>query len=156
MGSKILQGSAGVNQRWNSLEMRKAIEWSQCCRALCSCRCSSIIKIMDPVCVCIYVCPAIRFAMLWGIELKVGMGVGGGPTRFVGIFSKWPHLGSKVIQRSICLRNALWLPNLVGRIPDQRVMHCWGQRSCRGRPGSNCLEMPYGHQIWWEESLTKS
>ena len=44
-------------------------------------------------------------------------------------------------------RNALWLSNLVGRIPDQRVMYCWGQRSCRGHPGSNCLEMPYSHQI---------
>ena len=22
--------------------------------------------------------------------------------------------------------------------------------------GSNCLEMPYSHQIWWEESLTKA
>ena len=26
-------------------------------------------------------------------------GVGDGPTKFVGIFSKRPHLGSKVIQR---------------------------------------------------------
>ena len=26
-------------------------------------------------------------------------------------------------------RNALWLPNLVGRSPDQSVVHCWGQRS---------------------------
>ena len=70
------------------------------------------------------VCPAMRFAMLRGSELKVGMGVGDGPTRFVGIFSKLPHLGSKVIQGSICLRNALWLPNLV-RTPDQSVVHCW-------------------------------
>ena len=67
---------------------------------------------------CVCVCPAMRFAMLRGIELKIGMGVGDGPTRFVGIFSKRPHLGSKVIQRSICLRNALWLPNLVIRTPD--------------------------------------
>ena len=29
------------------------------------------------------VCPAMRFVMLLGIELKVGMGVGDGPTRFV-------------------------------------------------------------------------
>ena len=28
------------------------------------------------------------------------------------------HQRSKVIQRSSCLRNVLWLPNLVGRIPD--------------------------------------
>ena len=102
-----------------------------------------------------YVCQAMRFAMLRGIKLKVGMGVGDGPTRFVGIFSKRPDLGSKVIQRSICLRNALWLPNLVIRTPDQSVVHYWVQRSCRGHVGSNCLEMPYGHQNWWEESLTK-
>ena len=33
------------------------------------------------------------------------------------------------------LSNALWPPNLVGRTPDQSVMHCWGQRSCRGQVG---------------------
>ena len=97
-------------------------------------------KIMESVCVCMYVCvcvcPAMRFVMLWGIELKVGMGVGDGPTRFVGIFSKRPHPGSKVIQRSIYLRNALWLPNLVKRTPGQSVVYCWGQRSCRGHQGS--------------------
>ena len=41
--------------------------------------------------------------------------------------------GSKVMQGSAgpevkLPRNALWLPNLVGRIPDQSIMHCWGQR----------------------------
>ena len=83
-----------------------------------------------------------RFVMLWGFELKVGMGVGDGPTRFVGILSKRPHLGSKVIQGPICLKNALWLPNLVKRTPDQSVLHCWGQRSCRviwGQPGVKLL-----------------
>ena len=25
---------------------------------------------------------------------------------------------------------------LVGRIPDESVMHCWGQKSCRGQLGS--------------------
>ena len=49
------------------------------------------------VCVCVCVCPAMRFVMLRGTELKVGMGVGDGPTRFVGISSKRSHLGSKVI-----------------------------------------------------------
>ena len=131
--------------------------------------------------VCMYVCTAICFIMLWGIKLKVGMGVEDWPTRFVGIFSKRPHLGTKVIQGSICLskcptctcmatkfgekkpwpehsafagvichagvtwgqpgvkllRNALWSPNLVGRIPDQSVKHCWGQRSYRGQLGSS-------------------
>ena len=85
---------------------------------------------------CVYVCPAMRFVMLRGTELKVGTGVGDGPTRFAGIFSKRPGLGSKVIQGSICLRNALWLPNLVRRAPDQSVVHCWGQMSCRGHQGS--------------------
>ena len=28
------------------------------------------------------------------------------------------------------LRNALWQPNLVGRSPEQSVLHCWDQRSC--------------------------
>ena len=82
------------------------------------------------------VCPAMRFVMLWCIELKVGMGVGDGPTRFVGIFSKRPHLRSKVIQGSICLRNVLWLPDLVRRTPDQSVVHSWGQMLCRGHLGS--------------------
>ena len=98
------------------------------------------IKIMESVYVC--VCPAMRFVMLRGTELKVGMGVGDGPTRFVGIFSKWPHQRSKVIQRSSCFRSALWLPNLIGRSPDHGVMHCWGQRSCRviwGQPGVKLL-----------------
>ena len=39
-------------------------------------------------------------------------------------------------------RNALWLPNLVSRTPDQSVVHCWGQRSCRvswGQPGVKLL-----------------
>ena len=30
----------------------------------------------------------------------------------------------------------LWVQNLVGRTPDRSVMHWWGQRSCRGQPGS--------------------
>ena len=29
------------------------------------------------------------------------------------------------------LRNILLIPSLVERNPDQSVMHCWGQRSCR-------------------------
>ena len=80
------------------------------------------------------VCPAMHFVILRGIELKLDTGVGDGPTRFLGIFSKQPHPGSKVIQRSICHRNALCLPNLVRRTPDQSIMHYWGQRSCRGQP----------------------
>ena len=80
--------------------------------------------------VCKYVCTAMHFVVLWVIELKLGMGVGDGSTRFESIFLKRPHQRLKVIQRSNCFRNALWPPNLVGRTPEQSVMHCWGQRSC--------------------------
>ena len=48
-----------------------------------------------------YVCLAMRFVMLCGIQLKVDMGEGDRPTRFVGIFSKRPHPGSKVIQAGV-------------------------------------------------------
>ena len=44
---------------------------------------------------CMYVCPVMRFVMLGGIELKVGMGIGDGPTRFVGIFSSDLTWGQK-------------------------------------------------------------
>ena len=54
----------------------------------------------------------------------------------------WPErnalLGSKVMQGSSGVNQgsnyAIWPPNLVGRIPDQSIMHCWGQKSCRGHP----------------------
>ena len=36
-----------------------------------------------------------------------------------------------------CLTNALWLPNLMRRTPDQSVVNCWGQRSYRGQLGSS-------------------
>ena len=34
-------------------------------------------------------------------------------------FAKKPHQSSKVIQRLMCLRNALWAPNLVQRTPNE-------------------------------------
>ena len=137
MGSKVLQGSTRgklfrnaiwlpgvmrVQPEGNCLEMRRAracggpsnvanaTEHYAVAGAL-----VYTTKISKSVCMygCMYVCPAMRFVMLCGIKLKVGMGVGDGPTRFVGIFLKQAHLGSKVIQRSICLKRALWLPNLV-------------------------------------------
>ena len=33
------------------------------------------------------------------------------------------------------LRNALWIPNFVGKTSDQSVIHCWGQKPCRGQLG---------------------
>ena len=60
------------------------------------------------------------------------------------------------------LRNAQWLPNLVGRTPNWSVMHCWDQRSYRGKPRSTSGQIaqeypiwPYDHQIWWEEPPTE-
>ena len=59
----------------------------------------------------------------------------------------WPEHSALLGQRSSgviwgqpgvkLLRNALWPPNLVERTPDHSVMHCWVQRSCRGRLGSS-------------------
>ena len=34
------------------------------------------------------------------------------------------------------LKNALWLPNLVRSTPNQSIVHCSGQRSCRVHQGS--------------------
>ena len=34
-------------------------------------------------------------------------------------------------------RNALRVPNLVTRIVEGPIVHCWGQRSCRGQLGSS-------------------
>ena len=74
-------------------------------------------------------------------------------TKF-GRKNPWPEhnalLGSKVMQGVIqgqpgvkLLRSALWPPNLVGRILDQNVMHCWGQRSWRGQLGSSRGQFAY-------------
>ena len=68
-----------------------------------------------------------RFVVLWGIELKLGIGVGGGPTRFESIFSKRPF------------RSVIWPPYLLRTTPYWSVMHCWGQRSCRGQLGVKLL-----------------
>ena len=42
------------------------------------------------VCVCagVCVCPAMRFVVLRGMGLKLGMGIGGGPPRLKSIFSR--------------------------------------------------------------------
>ena len=41
-----------------------------------------------------------------------------------------------------CFRNALWPPNLVGRTSDRSVIHIWGQRTCRGKPGVKLFRNP--------------
>ena len=88
------------------------------------------------------VCSAMRFVMLQCMGLKLGMGIEDGPPGSKLYFQSDPtkgqrsSRGQRSSQRSKCLRNALWLPNLVRRTPDQSVMHCWGHRSYRGQPGS--------------------
>ena len=47
------------------------------------------------------------------------------------VWVSWGQVGVNL------LGNTLWPPNLVGRNPDQSVMHCSGQRSCRGQLGSS-------------------
>ena len=47
-----------------------------------------------------------------------------GPLRFVVNCLRLPDQRSTVIQRSICLRNALRPPHLVGRTLHQNVVHC--------------------------------
>ena len=35
------------------------------------------------------------------------------------------------------------MPNLVGRTPDQSVVHCWGQRLCTSQMGSTTGQIAY-------------
>ena len=56
---------------------------------------------------------------------------------FWGIAGVKGHAGVSQGQPGVkMLKYVLWLPNLVGRTPDQSVMYYWGQRSCRGQLGS--------------------
>ena len=115
LGSKVMQGSPGVNQGSHYLEMPcgHQIWWKE---------------------------PLTRAQCIAGVKGHVGV--------------SWGQVGVNLPS------NALWPPILVGRIHDQSIMNCWCQRSCRGHPGVNqgsyYLETPYGHQIWWGESLTRA
>ena len=99
---------------------------------------STMMKKNDFVClfVCLSVCPLRHSAVLRCMEPKLARVVEARCPRSMVNFSKQPHQRAKVIKRSICLRNTLRPPNLVGRTPDKIVMHCWGQRSCSGQLGS--------------------
>ena len=70
-----VKGHAGVSwgqPEGSCLEMRKAIKCSQCYRALCSCRCSSITKISKSggVCVCVYICMYVRLCVSPCFEVR--------------------------------------------------------------------------------------
>ena len=71
----------------------------------------------------------------------------------------WPKcnalLGLKIMkgQPGVKLfRNVLWPPDLVGRIFDQSVMHCWGQMSCRGQGSTTGqIDTKFGRRNPWPE-----
>ena len=91
-----------------------------------------------------------HFVVLRGTEFKFGMGVG--PQIFRLYFQSDLIKGQEVIQRSSCFKNALWLPNLVGRTSDQRkcISGIKGHAEVtRSQPGVKLLRnMPRGYQIW--------
>ena len=49
------------------------------------------------------------------------------------------------------LSNGLWPPILVGRNPDQSIMHCLGQRSCEGQP-----EIKFFTNALWPPNLAET
>ena len=82
-----------------------------------------------------FVCLAMRSAMLRPTELKLGTGVGfgelgGNRQLFVATRQVKGHLEVNLF------RNALRPPNSVTMIVEGPVGHCHGQRSCRGHLGS--------------------
>ena len=72
------------------------------------------------------------------------------------------HAGNNRGQPEVkSLRNALWLPNFIGRTSFQSVMHRWGQRSYWGNPVStrghdarNAIWPPYLVGRTLEQSVT--
>ena len=94
-----------------------------------------------------------HFSKLPHIKPKLGKEVGDRSPKFVRSLMKRPHQRSKVIHRSMYLRYATWLPNLVGAV------HIVGVKGHTGviwvNQVSNCLEMLFGHESWLEEPLTR-
>ena len=115
---------------------------SQCYRALCSCRCSSInAKIIESVCKYVMSGYAFYHASRYRAETWHG-GRGLAHEACGHIFEATPP-GVKGHPGSIYLKNALWLNNLVRKTPDQSIVHCWGQRSCRGHLGPTRGQIKY-------------
>ena len=120
------------------------MQWRSRLAALLLSSCVEIsTKISKPV--CLFVCMAMHF-VLWGMERKVGIGVGDGPTRFENIFLKWPTKGQRSSRGQVNLEMPYGHHIWVGRTPDQSVFHWWGQMLCRGQPGSNYSGMSCGNQ----------
>ena len=67
----------------------------------------------------------------------------------------WSLRPSRVSQSQLVfelLGNALWLPNLVGRTPDQSILQCWDQSSCMGQPE---FKLP-GNPNWPSNLVTRT
>ena len=92
-----------------------------------------IIKQTKLVSLC--VCPAMRFVVLWRIELKLSRVEGHGHQRFMVNFSKWPDQRSKVIQWSNCFKKCPVATTFGGKNPWPKCNAFLGQRSSRGRSG---------------------
>ena len=93
---------------------------------------------------------AFRHASMYQAETWHGGGEGNGSQ---GLRAYFRCDLSKVNQRSCCLRNALWPPNLVGKTPDRSVMHSWGQRLCMGQLGS--IRGQIAQNALWQLNLVK-
>ena len=106
--------------------------------------------------VCV-MCPLMHSTVLQRTEPKLARVVGARCPRGMVNFLKRPNQRSKVIQMSICLRNALWPPNLVGRVPECNTL--LGSKVIQGSAGvnqrSNCLEIHYDPLDWLEEALSR-
>ena len=108
-------------------------------------------QLREPVCFCVCLCEYVRLcvssSLLQGMWLKLCMGTG--PKAQEHNLRSDPIKKSKVILRPSWFGNALYHQiSYIGRTPDWSVMHCWGQRSCRGQPGVKLHRNARCYQIW--------
>ena len=48
----------------------------------------------------------------------------------------------------VLLKNTIWIPNSIRRTPDKRIIHCCGQRSCRGHSWVNHWSFSRRNAVW--------
>ena len=104
------------------------------------------------VCVCVCVCTAMRFVALWGTELKVRMGVGVRPMRFVDVFSKQQRYGQRSSREIDVTYKSPMTAKFGWKNPWPECSPLLGSKVTQVSSGvtqrSNCLAM--GYQIWSE------
>ena len=109
------------------------------------------------VCVGVCVCTAMRFVVLWSIELKLGMGQGKSSQGLRAYFRSNPIKGLRSSRGQV----ALEMPyghQILGRTPDRSNAYLGSkvmQGSAGFNQGSNCSEMPCDIQNWQEEFMTE-